>query len=78
MSLILLHSLKYQEDTNSMAELLKNVYSTKFIEEIGGEFQEVYSSFPISQFIESVFDSDWGHLELKQRMNRINKLFLIK
>jgi len=55
-----------------MAEPLKNVFSRKLIEPFTAEIQQVWSAFPIEDFLQQVFTSEWEALELKQRIRHIS------
>ncbi len=54
-----------------MAEQLKNLYSKEFIEKLANKLFLTYSDFKKENFINSIFDSSWDNLELKQRMRHI-------
>ena len=54
-----------------MAEQLKNLYSKLFIEKLVNKLFLTYSDFQKEDFINSIFDSSWDNLELKQRMRHI-------
>lgn len=54
-----------------MAEQLKNLYSKEFIEKLANKFFLTYSNFEKENFINSIFDSSWKNIELKQRMRHI-------
>lgn len=54
-----------------MAEQLKNLYSKEFIEKLANKLFLIYSNFEKEDFINSIFDSTWQDLELKQRMRHI-------
>ncbi|MFT7684718.1 MAG: 3-methyladenine DNA glycosylase AlkC [Candidatus Azotimanducaceae bacterium] len=56
-----------------MAELLKNIYNTKFIKHLGGAFKREYPAFDEKLFSTLVFDSGWQQKELKSRMRRITE-----
>ena len=55
----------------SMAEQLKNLYSKEFIEKLANKLFLSYADFEKENFINSIFDSSWENLELKQRMRHI-------
>lgn len=55
-----------------MAEPLKNVFSRRLIEPFTAEIKQVWSAFPIENFLQQVFHSDWETLELKQRIRHIS------
>ncbi len=54
-----------------MAEQLKNLYSKEFIEKLANKLFLTYSDFQKEKFINSIFDTTWQDLELKQRMRHI-------
>lgn len=54
-----------------MAEQLKNLYSKGFIEKLANKLFLSYADFEKENFINSIFDSSWDKLELKQRMRHI-------
>lgn len=54
-----------------MAEPLKNIFSRPLVEGFAQTMQTVWPPFDRDAFAESVFDSGWEQLELKQRMRRI-------
>jgi 3-methyladenine DNA glycosylase AlkC len=54
-----------------MAEQLKNLYSKEFIEKLANRLFLTYSDFQKENFINSIFDTTWENLELKQRMRHI-------
>ena len=54
-----------------MAEQLKNLYSKEFIEKLANKLFLTYSDFQKENFINSIFDTTWENLELKQRMRHI-------
>ncbi|MDZ7819314.1 MAG: hypothetical protein U5K55_12235 [Aliarcobacter sp.] len=54
-----------------MAEQLKNLYSKEFVEKLTNKLFLIYSDFEKENFINSIFDSSWENLELKQRMRHI-------
>lgn len=58
-----------------MAEQLKNLYSKEFIEKLANKFFLTYSNFEKENFINSIFDSSWKNIELKQRMRHIAFIF---
>ena len=65
-----------------MAEQLKILYSKEFIEKLANKLFLTYSNFQKENFINSIFDTTWETLELKQRMrhiaHRLNKYLLVK
>ena len=54
-----------------MAEQLKNLYSKEFIQKLANKLFLTYSDFQKENFINSIFDTTWENLELKQRMRHI-------
>lgn len=54
-----------------MPEPLKNLYSKKLIEDLGGEILKHCRTFDQKAFTQSVFDKNWKDKELKQRMRHI-------
>ena len=54
-----------------MAEQLKKLYSKEFIEKLANKLFLTYSDFQKENFINSIFDTTWENLELKQRMRHI-------
>lgn len=54
-----------------MAEQLKNLYSKELIATLANKLFLTYSNFEKENFINSVFDTTWQDLELKQRMRHI-------
>ena len=54
-----------------MAEQLKNLYSKEFIQKLANKLFLTYSDFQKENFINSIFDTTWETLELKQRMRHI-------
>ncbi len=54
-----------------MAEPLKNMYNTQFINELGQVIQQTHPAFDTTQFNERVFDEQWEKRELKQRSRHI-------
>ncbi|MEI6896978.1 MAG: DNA alkylation repair protein [Psychromonas sp.] len=51
-----------------MAELLKEVYSPSFIDLLATQFKQAYPRFEKYVFIETIFDTQWQHKELKARL----------
>ncbi len=56
-----------------LAEPLKNIYTTKYLEGVGKALRQHYRPFKVSDFIKRVTDADWGELELKGRMRKISQ-----
>lgn len=54
-----------------MAELLKDVYTKKYIQNLAKKIKHYYKDFDELKFIDSIFDSSWKNLELKTRMRHI-------
>ncbi|MDJ0838509.1 MAG: DNA alkylation repair protein [Acidobacteriota bacterium] len=54
-----------------MAEPLKNVYSSAFIDRLAGAVATVWRPFDKTRFTNLVFDEDWPARELKDRMQHI-------
>lgn len=54
-----------------MPELLKNVYTTEYLEKVARAILQVQSSFSGQKFIEKIVADDWPELALKARMRRI-------
>ncbi len=52
--------------------LLKNIFSSKVVEQTAAEIKTVYPSFKSSQFKSLVLDDNYENLELKQRMRHIS------
>ncbi|MGB5866454.1 MAG: DNA alkylation repair protein [Arcobacteraceae bacterium] len=60
-----------------MAELFKNLYNEKFIEQLSTELQSFHPGFDKQSFTNAIFDESWKVLELKQRMRHIStKMYL--
>ena len=56
-----------------MPELLKNRYNKRFISALSAEIRKQYKTFDIEGFTSSIFDKNWKHEELKQRMRHITE-----
>ncbi len=54
-----------------MAALLKELYNTEYIDLLSIQLSLAYPTFKKKSFISEVFSSEWGGLELKQRMRHI-------
>ena len=54
-----------------MAELLKLVYNQVFIDKLAKSIHSEYANFDYKSFSDSIFDSKWDNLELKERMHHI-------
>lgn len=57
-----------------MAELFKNIYTHKFFEEFIATIQKVVPGFDAFSFSNKIFDDQWQHKELKQRMRHITNV----
>ncbi|MFP4976094.1 DNA alkylation repair protein [Paenibacillus sp. CN-4] len=55
-----------------MAEALKNMYSSAFLNEFGQKVQRVYQNFDTERFVALVTDEPWRELELKARIRAIS------
>ncbi|GAA3605932.1 DNA alkylation repair protein [Flavivirga amylovorans] len=58
-----------------MAELLKNIYNTKFFDRFITSVEEVVPNFNKTSFLKHIYDSEWDNRELKQRMRHITLMF---
>ena len=56
-----------------MAELLKNIYNSIYIEKLAAKLKKFHSSLNEKDFISSILSKDWPTLELKARTNRITE-----
>lgn len=54
-----------------MAEPLKNLYSTSFIQSMALSLKHVFPELNKKAFVQSIFDGDWERKELKQRMKHL-------
>ncbi|WP_271782313.1 DNA alkylation repair protein [Aquimarina algiphila] len=54
-----------------MAELLKNIYTREFFETFTNSLQQIVPNFNTSSFFTHIFNEEWEHKELKQRMRHI-------
>lgn len=54
-----------------MAEALKNIYTSTFLQDFGDKVCSVYKTFPKEQFMATVLMQPWDKLPLRARMNRI-------
>ncbi|MBU1659138.1 DNA alkylation repair protein [bacterium] len=54
-----------------MAELLKNIYTKEYIENLALKIKENYEDFNEQSFIDSVFSGMWNQMQLKERMRHI-------
>jgi 3-methyladenine DNA glycosylase AlkC len=57
-----------------MAEPLKNIFSRRLMEPFATELKSVYPIFRSEAFFAELFDHQWEHLELKQRIRRISEV----
>ncbi len=55
-----------------MAELLKNMFNRSSLHELGLAIKQVYQTFQIDKFLESIMDETWINLELKERGRKIS------
>lgn len=55
-----------------MAELFKNIYNTESLGSFAAIVKEVVPAFNEDAFLKAIFDKDWEHKELKQRMRHIS------
>lgn len=55
-----------------MPEPLKNIFSRPLLEPFAAEVRAAWKKFPVQQFLEEVFDSEWENRELKQRVRHIS------
>ncbi|MBI3135228.1 MAG: DNA alkylation repair protein [Bacteroidetes bacterium] len=56
-----------------MAELLKNMFSATFVEELAAELNRKTKNFNRKKFIGGILDADWENRELKDRMHHITR-----
>ncbi|OHX64298.1 DNA alkylation repair protein [Flammeovirga pacifica] len=54
-----------------MAEPLKNIYSTAFVDLVADSLEEITTSFDRTSFITEVFDTHWEKKELKERTSHM-------
>ncbi|MBL7826198.1 MAG: hypothetical protein JNJ57_06165, partial [Saprospiraceae bacterium] len=52
---------------------LKNIYNQALLNSFAEVLKNVWSPFPVSKFMNTVFDESWPSLELKQRTRHISK-----
>ena len=55
-----------------MAPLLKDLYNTHYINLLSSQIQTFFPTFPINDFINSIFTSQWKDKALKERMRHIS------
>lgn len=51
--------------------LLKDIYTSRFFDRFANVLDEVLTNFDKAKFIRMIFDKEWKHRELKQRMKHI-------
>jgi 3-methyladenine DNA glycosylase AlkC len=54
-----------------MAELLKNIYNKKFINDFSSTMKKAYPKFDAKKFSKLIFTKEWEEKELKERMRHI-------
>ncbi len=54
-----------------MGDALKNIYTSKFLQDFGYMVSTAYRKFPCEQFVSSVLAYPWDELSLRARMHRI-------
>jgi 3-methyladenine DNA glycosylase AlkC len=54
-----------------MSNLLKDIYTLRFFDRFANVLSEVLTDFDKDKFMLLIFDKQWKHLELKQRMKHI-------
>ncbi len=54
-----------------VAEPLKNIYDSKYVERLGLAFKQEYGAFRCEEFRERIFNDEWNEFELKQRVSHI-------
>ena len=57
-----------------MSDLLKDIYTIKFLNDFGDKVHAVYKNFDTKQFINSVLAHSWDELPLKARIHRISEI----
>lgn len=55
-----------------MADLLKDIYTKKTLQEVANAFQAVYPAFPVKEFLMKTMDETWGELGIKARGRKIS------
>ncbi|MGP4039414.1 DNA alkylation repair protein [Gracilibacillus sp. D59] len=55
-----------------MSEPLKEMYSSEFFERFTGIVSSHYPQFDQTRFMEIIFDENWQHFELKQRIHHVS------
>ena len=61
-----------QQEKKHMADLLKNMFNPKSLNEIAAAIRSVYPAFQAEEFVGSTMDETWDDLELKARVRKIN------
>ena len=62
---------KEKDQISLMADLLKNIYNKKFVNNLSRDFKNTYPQFNAEKFRKLVFTKDWKNKELKERMRHI-------
>ena len=57
-----------------MVEPLKNVYTHRFIRDLATCLHQQHHKIDPEKFERKIFDGNWAHLELKQRMRHITQV----
>jgi 3-methyladenine DNA glycosylase AlkC len=57
-----------------MSDLLKDIYTTTFLDDFGDKVHSVYKNFNTKQFVNSVIADSWEELPLKARIHRISEV----
>jgi len=60
-----------------MADLLKNLYSKEFVNELSSALKNSTPLFDHKKFDKAVFDKNWANRELKDRMHHITEMISI-
>ena len=60
-----------------MAELFKNIYNEKFIQEYSSILSKITTNFDAKSFRKAIFNNTWNALELKGRMRHITEVMHI-
>lgn len=55
-----------------MADLLKDIYTEKTLQEVANAFQAVYPAFPAKKFLTKTMDKTWEELGIKARGRKIS------
>lgn len=56
-----------------MSNLLKDIYTIKFLNDFADKVHAAYNNFDTTQFINSVLEDSWDELPLRARMHRISE-----